>query len=90
MTAGDFSLDTIFRLSPSGESEEEKEILFPIISYLLWIVFLIIIPILFINMLVRSMLIMGQLVGIKMGPQMSNDWAADLFTKPYNVVLLHN
>ena len=54
MTAGDFDFNTIFRLSPSGESESENEILFPIISYLLWITFLIIVPILFINMLVRS------------------------------------
>ena len=67
MTAGDFSFDTIFRLSPSGESESDKEILFPIISIILWIIFLIIIPILFINMLVRSIHIMGQLVGINMG-----------------------
>ena len=53
MTAGDFSFDTVFRQSPSGESEDAEEILFPIISYLLWIIFLIIMPILFINLLVR-------------------------------------
>ena len=75
MTAGDFSLDTIFRLSPSGESEEEKEILFPIISIILWIIFLIIMPLLFINMLVRSMLIMGRLTGITMG---YNKWGTIL------------
>jgi len=53
MTVGDFSFDTVFRQSPSGESEDAEEILFPIISYLLWIIFLIIMPILFINLLVR-------------------------------------
>ena len=54
MTAGDFSFDTVFRLSPSGESEDHDEILFPVISYFLWIILLIIMPLLFINMLVRS------------------------------------
>ena len=53
MTAGDFSFDTVFHLSPSRESEDAEKILFPIISYLLWIIFLIIMPILFIILLLR-------------------------------------
>ena len=75
MTAGDFSFDTVFRLSPSGESEDHDEILFPVISYFLWIILLIIMPLLFINMLVRSIHIMGILTSIKMtngGPYVLN------------------
>ena len=53
MTAGDFSFDTVFRQSPSGESESAQEILFPPISYILWIIFVILMPILFTNMLVN-------------------------------------
>ena len=75
MTAGDFSFDTIFRLSPSGESEHDKEILFPIISIILWIILLIIMPLLFINMLVRAIHIMGKLTGITMG---YNKWGTIL------------
>ena len=53
MTAGDFSFDTVFRQSPSGESEEAEEIHYPLISIILWIVFVIVMPILFINLLVN-------------------------------------
>ena len=57
MTAGDFSFDTVFRRSPSGESESAQEILFPPISYILWIIFVILIPVLFTNMLVNIHLV---------------------------------
>ena len=57
MTAGDFSFDTIFRRSPSGESESAQEILFPPISYILWIIFVILMPVLFTNMLVNIHLV---------------------------------
>lgn len=50
MTAGDIDFDAIF---PSSEGENAERILFPIISYLLWIIFVIIMPVLFINMLVN-------------------------------------
>ena len=53
MTAGDFEFDEIFRMSLSTEEENAGTILFPPISYLLWIIFVIIMPILFINMLVN-------------------------------------
>ena len=53
MTAGDFSFDTLFRRSPSGESESATEILFPRMSYVLWIIFVILMPVLFTNMLVN-------------------------------------
>ena len=54
MTAGDFSFDTVFRRSPSGETESAQEIQFPPISYILWIIFVILMPILFTNMLVNT------------------------------------
>ena len=53
MTAGDFNFDTVFRKSPSGEIEHAQEIQFPPISYILWIIFVILMPILFTNMLVN-------------------------------------
>ena len=53
MTAGDFSFDAVFRRSLSGESEDAQDILFPPISYILWIIFVILMPILFTNMLVN-------------------------------------
>ena len=52
MTAGDFSFDTVFCKSPSGESEDAQDILFPPILYILWII-VILMPILFTNMLVN-------------------------------------
>jgi len=52
MTAGDFSFDTVFRRSPSGGSESIQEIKFPPISHILWIIFVILMPVLFTNMLV--------------------------------------
>jgi len=58
MTAGDFSFDTVFRRSPSGESEGAQEILFPPISYILWIIFVILMPVLFTNMLVSICLLL--------------------------------
>ena len=61
MTTGDFSFDTIFRKSPSGDSENTEEIMFPAIAYLLWIIFLIVMPILFINLLVRSLTCNGDI-----------------------------
>jgi len=54
MTAGDFSVDTVFRQSPSGESENAEDILFPSISCILWIIFVILMPVLFTNMLVNN------------------------------------
>ena len=57
MTDGDFSFDTIFRRSPNGESESAQEILFPPISYILWIIFVILMPVLFTNMLVNIHLV---------------------------------
>ena len=52
MTAGDFDFGGTFRLDPSGESDGAEEIPFPPISYIVWLLFVIIMPILLINMLV--------------------------------------
>ena len=55
MTTGDF--DSVFRRSPSGERENAEEIQFPNISYILWIIFVILMPTLFTNMLVNIWLV---------------------------------
>ena len=52
MTTGEFDFDSIFRQDPTGESDAAEEIPFPPISFILWIVFVIIMPILLTNMLV--------------------------------------
>ena len=52
MTAGDFSFDSVF--APSRESEDAEEVMFVYSTVILWIIFLIIMPILFVNMLVST------------------------------------
>lgn len=52
MTTGEFDFDDIFRQAPNGDSDEEPEIRFEVVSYILWIVVVIIMPVLLINMLV--------------------------------------
>ena len=56
MTTGEFEFDGIFRQSAGGIDVREVlalgEIAFPQISYLLWIVFIILMPILLTNLLV--------------------------------------
>lgn len=54
MTTGEFEFDTTFR--QCGE-ECPTELPYPIVSYVLWIFFLILMPILLTNLLVRKMLI---------------------------------
>jgi len=52
MTTGDFDFDSLFRLSPNGENEGVNDIPFPAISVILWMIFIILMPILLTNMLV--------------------------------------
>ena len=52
MTTGELDYDTIFRLDPSGGSDGADEIRFPPISVILWIIFIILMPIILTNMLV--------------------------------------
>ena len=61
MTTGEFDFDSIFRQDPTGESDSAEEIPFPPISYILWIVFVIIMPILLTNMLVYALIVSLQL-----------------------------
>ena len=56
MTTGEFEFDGIFRQIPGGTEEGvlPEEIEFVPISFILWIIFLILMPILLMNLLVRS------------------------------------
>lgn len=55
MTTGEFEYDSIFRQFPGGAEDGsiETEIPFPPVSFILWIIFLILMPILLTNLLVR-------------------------------------
>ena len=52
MSTGEFDFDVIFRQDPTGESDDAEEIPFPAVSYILWIIFVILMPVLLTNMLV--------------------------------------
>ena len=55
MTTGEFEFDDIFQQTPGGVMSLEEipgPIPFPIVSYILWIIFLILMPILLTNLLV--------------------------------------
>lgn len=54
MTTGEYQYENIFRLQAGGSEEVETatDIAFPPVSYLLWLVFLVFMPILFTNLLV--------------------------------------
>ena len=54
MTTGEFDFDSIFRQFPGGAEDGDtiEEIPFPEVSFLLWIIFLIMMPILLTNLLV--------------------------------------
>ena len=55
MTTGELDYESIFHYSSGGSAQDElvSDIPFPVISFILWIVFLILMPILLANMLVR-------------------------------------
>uniref|UniRef100_A0A1X7V085 Ion transport domain-containing protein n=1 Tax=Amphimedon queenslandica TaxID=400682 RepID=A0A1X7V085_AMPQE len=52
MTTGEFEFDNTFRQTGSQSEAGSDDIQFPFASYVLWILFLILMPILFINLLV--------------------------------------
>ena len=54
MTTGEFDYSGIFRLAPTGTHDTFEEIPFPPVSYILWIVFIILMPILLTNLLVST------------------------------------
>ena len=53
MATGELGYDDIFRQFTDDPTFSATEIPFPAISYLLWVIFLILMPILFTNLLVR-------------------------------------
>ena len=61
MTTGEFEYDSIFRQFPGGAGDDDitREIPFPPLSYILWIIFLIMMPILLTNLLVRLIVCLG-------------------------------
>ena len=56
MTTGEFEYDAIFRQFPGGAEDGSitDEIPFPPVSFLLWIIFLVLMPILLTNLLVSA------------------------------------
>ena len=52
MTIGDIDTDGIFRQDISGASDSRDEVPFPAISYIIWITFIIFMPVLITNLLV--------------------------------------
>ena len=56
MTTGEFEFDDIFRQDPNGMSDMMEEIPFEVVSYVLWITFVVVMPVLLTNMLVRQTL----------------------------------
>ena len=52
MVTGEMDYESIFRQSSSGTTDPDPQLPFPEMSYLLWIVFLVMIPILLGNLLV--------------------------------------
>ena len=60
MTIGELDFDNLFPLNPKGTNEKAVEIPFFEVSITLWILFLIMMPILLSNLLVRFKLTMNQ------------------------------
>ena len=56
MTTGEFEYDSVFRQFPGGAEDGDitREIPFPEVSFLIWIIFLILMPILLTNLLVSK------------------------------------
>lgn len=54
MTGGDYDFDSFFHFSPSGDTEEQDDVPFLTVAVIFWIIFLILMPILLINMLVSN------------------------------------
>ena len=53
MTTGEMDYDGIFHLNLDSDSNDTNELPFAPIAYILWIPFVILMPVLFANMLVR-------------------------------------
>ena len=53
MTTGEMGYEDIFHQASGGSDDDIPPIPFPEVSYILWVIFLILMPILFTNLLVR-------------------------------------
>ena len=54
MTIGNFDYDNTFRRDLSGENDSQEELPFLPIVYVLWIFFIVLMPVLLNNLLVRN------------------------------------
>ena len=73
MTTGEMGYENIFHVSSGGTDSYIPPIPLPEISYILWVIFLILMPILFTNLLVRSRCkIKLKLIASKSYPRLSN------------------
>ena len=52
MTTGNYNFDVIFRRDSSGDRDSKEELEFLPVTYILWIIFVILMPILLNNLLV--------------------------------------
>ena len=55
MTTGELDYENIFRLNPAGESDGLSDIKYPPISYILWVLFIVLMPVILTNMLVSPL-----------------------------------
>ena len=53
MSTGDVGFNSIFRLDPSGNSDGKQQIQYPPLSYIIWFLFIVFMPVILVNMLVR-------------------------------------
>ena len=62
MTTGEFDYDSIFRQFPGGAGDDDitREIPYPPLSYVLWMMFLVMMPILLTNLLVCLIISLGR------------------------------
>ena len=63
MTIGEVDFNSVFRQFPGGaeDGDTTEEIPFPEVSYLLWVAFLIMMPVILMNLLVNMMMHIGNL-----------------------------
>ena len=52
LSTGELEFDSFFRLSTNGDSDEAEPLRFAVVTYILWVVFVVLMPILLLNLLV--------------------------------------
>ena len=55
MTTGEFDFDGIF-FNSQEDAEEGQDLFYPEVAYILWIVFIILMPVILTNLLVRMLM----------------------------------